>query len=1534
MTDQVGGLDVSGLGDGILTLAVELTDDAGNIASPVTSSALLDTMASQPTLNTPAASVVNGAFEVTVQFDEAVIGFEVGDILVGNGTLDGFAGNGNSYSVTVTPVEDGTVTVDVNAGVAQDEAGNDTTAASQLSRIYDGTAPLPVLTTDVTTDVTNGDIGLTVDFGELVTGFVSADLLVTNGAVTGFTDVADGVFELTVVASGDGDVILQVPAGVAEDQGANGNEASEVLTVAFDGSGPVLQSSAPAAGATDVSWQSDLSLTFDEPVLAGDGELVVHDATAGAEHTRLAITGAAVVIDGMQVTVVLDEALVPTHEYYVTFAAGSLVDEAGNSWAGIQDNTAFRFTVGNLAPEAGNDSATLLQGSSLALDVLANDRDEEGRLNSASVRVIALPAYGRVDMETATGAVTYHPQAGYTGADSFTYVVEDEFGGESNVATVSLTVEPAGLPPVTRGDTATVLPGGTITLAPLANDRAGAPGQNLDPQSVELVLRPHHGTAQWADGELVYTAAEGFEGVETLAYTVADANGVRSAVTRLFINVSDGAVAPVARDDSADTEKALSVLLDVLANDEATGAALVAGTVELGRLPEHGLAEVDPQTGEILYTPDADFRGMDSFDYTVRDDRGLVSESALITVSVGLAGAPVVQSNQVQTMDGATLAINVLGNDRGLDSKLDPATLTLVDGPAKGVVTLDAAAGVFRYTPGDTFDGIDSFTYSVRDEDGQISAPAVVTVTDQPGNNGPLANDRFLAVAEDTTLTISPLANDQDLNGTLMAPSLTIGQQPLNGILTVGGDGTVSYSPQENFYGEDRFTYTVADDAGIESRLAVIRLVVSPVADRPLISGSPTSTISAGGAYRFTPVATDIDGNPLTFSVANLPAWATFDDQNGRVSGTPELDDLGSYDDIVISVTNGDESAELSPFGIRVTDNSGGSDQGEPGEPGSPVTPGPDEGPDLPVVDPESPVVGVSDGQWPAYTEDQPSRARYETTFVDAAGEKRWVSVTLDDPQAPLPLAESPDTSGRQTLTFAQSDGSEQTVVVAPSGQTNIKVYRQAGDAEAVSVLTSDVARLDVTALAGGGMRSKVEIENAEAGTSVVTVVQSSTDGVIVSGTVSSADGTVLTTTAVRFDLAPAFVTVSGDGTVALKGEVTAGSGKAVIEYRITVAGVVSAISQHEDGVGAPVSSAVNVRQGGSIGLVMADGYIAIEQPYAESGLQHQASLSGDGRLGYISGSGNITSLPAGAILTIDGDQASSGGRDLDPDRNGLSRAAEISGSSGGQPAISRLEVTDVDNGNQFVVIAPAPDGDGFTASRSLADGELAAGIRLDGTSSHRLTGRAEKQDNQARSLIPGSLSLFFNDRLVTVVDEGDTTLLTELLGIGEVRHEVATNGESTRAFSYLPGSSTVIDRDASGRTSVVTRAPANGRSLEARAYADGRAVHRLINRLGERTEADIRVPGAFTSLNSNGTLQSRVRLEGTSVCAWVETFGNGETGTGFGVYDPESLTCRTVQRPTSLSSLFEAGSSVAVESESGQHTITIETRVTRPIRF
>jgi hypothetical protein len=87
----------------------------------------------------------------------------------------------------------------------------------------------------------------------------------------------------------------------------------------------------------------------------------------------------------------------------------------------------------------------------------------------------------------------------------------------------------------------------------------------------------------------------------------------------------------------------------------------------------------------------------------------------------------------------------------------------------------------------------------------------------------------------------------------------------------------------------------------------------------PTIQGSPGRSILVGRAYSFQPVASDADGDALTFSVANLPAWASFNATTGRISGTPTAADVGSYANITLTASDGHTTASLAPFAINVT---------------------------------------------------------------------------------------------------------------------------------------------------------------------------------------------------------------------------------------------------------------------------------------------------------------------------------------------------------------------------------------------------------------------------------------------------------------------------------------------------------------------------------------------------------------------------------------------------------------------------------------
>jgi hypothetical protein len=95
--------------------------------------------------------------------------------------------------------------------------------------------------------------------------------------------------------------------------------------------------------------------------------------------------------------------------------------------------------------------------------------------------------------------------------------------------------------------------------------------------------------------------------------------------------------------------------------------------------------------------------------------------------------------------------------------------------------------------------------------------------------------------------------------------------------------------------------------------------VAAGTSDTPLIGGTPPSSVIAGQPYQFSPTASDPDSRALTFSVSNLPPWASFDAASGSLTGTPTASEAGAYPNIVITASNGTSNASLGPFTIDVT---------------------------------------------------------------------------------------------------------------------------------------------------------------------------------------------------------------------------------------------------------------------------------------------------------------------------------------------------------------------------------------------------------------------------------------------------------------------------------------------------------------------------------------------------------------------------------------------------------------------------------------
>jgi len=188
----------------------------------------------------------------------------------------------------------------------------------------------------------------------------------------------------------------------------------------------------------------------------------------------------------------------------------------------------------NDAPRTMDDSLPITFNQPTVLDVLANDTDVDSIINRQSLVIGLVPLNGRVTVLT-DGRVSYVPNTGYRGGDSFTYQVRDDFGALSRETTVQLLMN---TPPVANPDSISTVVGTSITIDVVANDRDPDVGDTINRQSVVIVSQSANGTAVvLANGNIEFTPNPGFVGPATVTYTVADNNGLRSNIGNVNIDV-------------------------------------------------------------------------------------------------------------------------------------------------------------------------------------------------------------------------------------------------------------------------------------------------------------------------------------------------------------------------------------------------------------------------------------------------------------------------------------------------------------------------------------------------------------------------------------------------------------------------------------------------------------------------------------------------------------------------------------------------------------------------------------------------------------------------------------------------------------------------------------------------------------------------------------------------------------------------------------------------------------------------------------
>ncbi|CAN5548035.1 hypothetical protein BH10CHL1_BH10CHL1_12300 [soil metagenome] len=510
--------------------------------------------------------------------------------------------------------------------------------------------------------------------------------------------------------------------------------------------------------------------------------------------------------------------------------------DVSRSLLGVMAQTEFTETTGGLldfelhvssafGPFAEDDSFNTLEETPLSSSVTSNDSDTIDFYPLIYTKQSDI-SHGALTLNP-DGSFVYTPALDYVGADGFRYILTNKLN-LTDMAIVTITVANVNDAPVAIDDTATTIEEQPSTLAVLANDSDVDSGAIL---SLTAVGTPAHGSAVISGTtQIVYTPDLNFAGSDNFTYTVTDGDLTATAtVTVLVTNVND---TPVATDQSyrAILEKVLSVSAPgVLSNASDVDADQLTALLVTG--PSNGSLTLNAD-GSFIYTPNASYKGPDSFTYKAND--GIV-DSDVATISLTVTEPDATHTNLQTTPNPAkvgeqvTLTATVTGLARQMI--IPTGTVTFEDeDTVLGTVALNA--GIATLTKSDWRPGIHVITAQYQGDEHfarSIATAVQQQVLQQPVQSLPTAINDAAGTLQGQPVTITVLANDADpAGGGLTLMSIT---PPAHGVAAILEDGqTVTYTSTQDFQGTDNFSYTVYDHNG-NTDTALVAVVVRAKSD-------------------------------------------------------------------------------------------------------------------------------------------------------------------------------------------------------------------------------------------------------------------------------------------------------------------------------------------------------------------------------------------------------------------------------------------------------------------------------------------------------------------------------------------------------------------------------------------------------------------------------------------------------------------------------------------------------------------------------
>ncbi|MDJ0899227.1 MAG: choice-of-anchor L domain-containing protein [Xenococcus sp. MO_188.B8] len=355
--------------------------------------------------------------------------------------------------------------------------------------------------------------------------------------------------------------------------------------------------------------------------------------------------------------------------------------------------------------------------------------------------------------------------------------------------------------------------------------------------------------------------------------------------------------------DSPTTEENIPVTTAVIENGTDTLTYPLTLTVTVDGA--NGKATVN-NDGTITYTPDPDFFGLDTYTYEINDaNNDITSETVNVKVNPVTAVDDIAGTNEDTSVTTA-----VLNNDTDLDKEL-----TVTTNGTNGTATVNDDGKTINYTPNLNFFGTDTFTYTIDYGNDATSSNTVSVSVDAED----IIDDTYTYTIDyvngATSSNTVPVTTPVTIEG---IDIFTVTTEPTNGTATVNVDGTITYTPKKDFYGNDTYTYTIDYGNGLTSSASVF-VTVNPVNDPPEAGGDLAITDED------TPVITPVLDNDTDRDHADVPDTIELDPNAAhRAIGYFEgglLDDMvGIGIDSGIILSTGEISDASGP---NVEDNTG-----------------------------------------------------------------------------------------------------------------------------------------------------------------------------------------------------------------------------------------------------------------------------------------------------------------------------------------------------------------------------------------------------------------------------------------------------------------------------------------------------------------------------------------------------------------------------------------------------------------------------------